>query len=154
MAAAFLAGYGDATRAAYGRDLRAWGAFLAAHGVAPFDARRVHVDAFCREAEAAGVAPSTLARRLTAMAGFYAYAGDEGLTARNPVARVRRPRVSDESPPLGLDRSEIRVREEQIKLDGLIGGSGCVRATGTRRRRPPHERGGRGVVAGIGRARG
>src|SRR4051812_13827000 len=85
-AAAFLAGYGPATREAYARDLRRWGRWLAAGGVGVLDAHRVHVDGWCREAEAAGAAPATVARRLAALAGFYAYAADEGLIARSPVA--------------------------------------------------------------------
>lgn len=87
----------------------AGGRWLSAGGVGVLDAHRVHVDAFAREAEAAAVAPATLARRLTAMAGFYGYAVDEGLIARSPVARVRRPKVSDESPRLGFDRDELRA---------------------------------------------
>lgn len=107
LAAAFLAGYGPATRDAYARDLRSWGDYLAALGVDVLDARRVHVDAFCRMAEGWGAAPATVARRLAALSGFYCYAVDEGLVDRSPVQRVRLPRVSEESPRLGLDRAEI-----------------------------------------------
>lgn len=107
VAAAFLAGYGPATREAYARDLRHWEEFLTRIGLVAFQAHRVHVDAYAREAEEAGIAPATLARRLAALSGFYAYAVDEGLMERSPIARVRRPRVSEESPRLGLDRSEM-----------------------------------------------
>lgn len=108
LATAFLAGYKRPTREAYARDLRAWGAFLARLGLDALDARRVHVDAFVREAEEVGVAPSTIARRLSALSGFYAYAL-EGAIDRSPVSRVRRPRVSDESPRLGVDRDGLRA---------------------------------------------
>jgi len=118
VAAAFLAGYGKATRDAYGRDLRAWGAFLGSLGVEPLQAHRVHVEAFCRGCEADGVAPSTLARRLTAISGFYAYGLDEGLVDRSPVARVRRPKVSDESARPGLDRLELRSLLCAAEADG------------------------------------
>jgi len=107
LAAAFLAGYAPGTRDAYARDLRSWGAYLDGLGVGIFDARRVHVDAYCRAAEESGTAPATVARRLATLSGFYAYATDEELIDRSPVQRVRRPRVSDESPRLGLDRGEI-----------------------------------------------
>jgi integrase/recombinase XerD len=107
LAAAFLAGYGPATRTAYARDLRCWGDFLAAAGVGVFDAHRVHVDAWISAAEN-GVAPATVARRLATLSGFYAYALDEGLIARSPVVRVRRPKLADESPRFGLDRDEMR----------------------------------------------
>jgi site-specific recombinase XerD len=109
LAAAFLAGYGPATREAYARDLRAWGDYLAGLGVEVLAAHRVHVDAFVRQAEDADVAPATIARRLSALSGFYAYALDEGLIARSPAAQVRRPRVSDESPRLGVDRAGLRA---------------------------------------------
>lgn len=107
LAAAFLVGYGEATREAYGRDLRTWGAWLRRQGLAPLDAHRAHVELFARGMEAEGLSPATVARRLSALAGFYEYAVDEDLIARSPVARVRRPRVSDESPRLGLDKEEI-----------------------------------------------
>jgi site-specific recombinase XerD len=89
LAAAFLAGYGTSTREAYARDLRDWGWFLAAHDVDVMEAHRVHVDAFVRDGEREGLGRATLARRLSALSGFYAYALDEGLIARSPVARVR-----------------------------------------------------------------
>lgn len=44
---------------------------------------------------------------LSTLSGFYGYAAGEELIARNPVARVRRPRVADESPRFGLDREEV-----------------------------------------------
>jgi integrase/recombinase XerD len=110
LAAAFLTGYGPATRECYGRDLRDFGRFLTSHagGVDPLDVRRAHVDLYVRMQEEAGVAPATLARRLSALSGFYAYALDEELIARSPVTRVRRPRVPDESPRLGVDRDGVR----------------------------------------------
>lgn len=109
VAAAFLAGYGPATRAAYARDLRVWGDYLAGLDVEVLAAHRVHVDAFARQAEEDGVSPATLARRLSALSGFYAYALDEGLIERSPVARVRRPHVSEESLRLGVDRAGMRA---------------------------------------------
>lgn len=104
IAAAWLLGYSESTRRAYAGDLRSWAAWLAQTDVAPLDARRIHVDAYVRELEASGASPATIARRLSALAGFYGYALDEGALQRSPVARVRRPKVADESPRLGIDR--------------------------------------------------
>jgi integrase/recombinase XerD len=118
LAAAFLAGYGPSTREAYARDLRTWGEYLAGLGVEVVAAHRAHVDAFVRQGEDAGVAPATLARRLSALAGFYSYALDEGLIERSPVTRVRRPRVSDESPRLGVDRAGMRALLEAAQASG------------------------------------
>lgn len=107
VAVAYLAGFKKATRDAYTRDLRRWSAHLTSVGVAPLDAHRVHVDSFVREIEAHGSSPATIARRLSALAGYYDYALSEGLIARSPIARVRRPRTTDVSPRLGLDRDQV-----------------------------------------------
>lgn len=107
VAAAFLAAYREPTRQAYRRDLAAWATWLEDLEVEPLAATRVHVDAFVRALEERGSAPATIARRLAAVAGFYAYAIDERLITANPVARVRRPRVDDESPRLGLAKEEV-----------------------------------------------
>jgi len=107
LALAFLAGYHGHTRAAYRRDLEGWWCWCAAHDLAVLEVARVHVELYARELEAAGRARSTVARRLAALAGFYRDAVDEGALARSPVAHVRRPRVDDDSPTLGLDRGEL-----------------------------------------------
>jgi site-specific recombinase XerD len=115
IAQAFLAGYGPSTREAYARDLRAWGTFLESVSVDALNARRVHVDAFIRQSEEAGTAPATLARRLSALGGYYSYALDEGVIDRSPVTRVRRPRLSDESSRLGVDREGLRALLESAE---------------------------------------
>jgi integrase/recombinase XerD len=107
VAGAWLLGYSGHTRAAYRRDLAAWAAWLGARGLHPWQAQRVHVEAYARELEDGGLARSTVARRLSALAGFYRYALDEDLIERSPLAHIRRPRVDDESPTLGLDRDEL-----------------------------------------------
>lgn len=109
VAAAWLLGYSGATRNAYAADLRCWGSWLAAINVEPLQAHRAHVDAYARSLEEQGRSRSTVARRLAALSGFYAYAADEGLIGRSPVTRVRRPKVSDHSPRLGLDQDELRA---------------------------------------------
>ena len=109
VAAAWLLGYSGATRDAYAADLRCWGSFLTTLGLEPLEAHRAHVDAYARWLEQEGRARSTIARRLAALSGFYAYAVDEGLIGRSPVTRVRRPKVDDHSPRLGLDQAELRA---------------------------------------------
>jgi integrase/recombinase XerD len=110
LLAAFLVGYEGHTRTAYARDLADWLAFCDRHGVDPLTAHRAHVDAYARElAEVQGRARSTVARRLSALTGFYGYALDEGLIDRSPLAGVRRPKVADDSQTTGLDRDELRA---------------------------------------------
>jgi integrase/recombinase XerD len=109
LAVAFLAGYTGHTRDAYRRDLADWWHWCAAHDLAVLEAARVHVELYARELEAVGRAPSTVARHLAALAGFYQYAVGEGVLVRSPVAHVRRPKVADDSQTTGLDRDQLRA---------------------------------------------
>jgi integrase/recombinase XerD len=110
LLAAFLVGYEGYTRTAYAQDLTDWLAFCSRHGIEPLAAHRAHVDAYARHlTEVQGRARSTVARRLSALAGFYGYALDEGLIERSPVAGVRRPKVADDSQTTGLDRDQLRA---------------------------------------------
>jgi integrase/recombinase XerD len=108
LAQAFLAGYTGRTRESYATDLKQWGAWCAEHDVEVLEAARAHVQVYARQLEEAGRAPSTIGRKLSAIGGFYAYCVVEGELAKSPVAHVRRPKVSDESPRFGLDRDELR----------------------------------------------
>ena len=108
LVAAWLLGYDSArTRRAYARDLADWLAFCRQYGLEPLGALRAHVDAYARElGEVRDQSPATVARRLSALASFYAYAVGEGILARSPVAHVRRPKVAADSPSTGFDREE------------------------------------------------
>jgi integrase/recombinase XerD len=117
-AAAFLLGYKGHTRAEYIRDLRDFGSWCANFGISPLGASRAHVEAYVRALEADGRSPSTVARRLSTLAGYFRYATAEGLLDRSPMQHVRRPRVQDESPTLGLDREEARAFLAAAELAG------------------------------------
>jgi site-specific recombinase XerD len=106
VAQAWLLGYTGHTRAAYEADLRSWSEWLAEHDVHAWAAQRAHVEAYTRELEGR-LARSTIARRVSAIAGFYRYAVEEGVLERSPTAHVRRPKVDGDSPTLGLDRDEV-----------------------------------------------
>ena len=109
LAAAWLIGYSPKTRAAYLADLKDFAAFCREHELDPLSVHRSHVDAYKATLEERGLAPATIARRLSALSGFYEYAVDEELIARSPVARVKRPKVGNDSPTLGLDSAELAV---------------------------------------------
>ena len=51
--------------------------------------------------------PSTIARKLSALSSFYSYCVVEGLLTASPVAHLKRPKVSEDSPTLGPDREEL-----------------------------------------------
>jgi len=118
LVAAFLLGYSGQTRDAYRRDLATWFSFCAAHGVDPLVAGRAHVDAYARqESEVEGRTPATVARRLSALSGFYKYAVAEEAIARNPIASVKRPKVGTDTVSTGLDRSELSALAAAAKSD-------------------------------------
>jgi site-specific recombinase XerD len=106
VALAFLASYSGRTQAAYAADLRDYWTFCEANRLDVLAATRAHVTLYARALEEAGRARSTVARKLSTVAGLYRYALEEGVIDCSPVAHVRRPRVPDESPTLGLDRAE------------------------------------------------
>jgi integrase/recombinase XerD len=93
----------------YWRSLRDWARWCAERDLDVLAAERVHVERWMRELEELGRRPSTRTGHLSALSGFYAEALDQGAVLRNPAARVRRPRVSHDSPRLGLDRDEARA---------------------------------------------
>lgn len=110
---AFLVGYPPVTARAYLVDLKAWGAACADMGTHPFDARRHHVDVWVRRLAAdplprtgRPMAPTSIARRLSAVSAFYGYGIGVEVLDFSPVANVRRPKVSDESTTVGLSATE------------------------------------------------
>lgn len=119
-AAGFLAGYRGATLTSYKHDLRVWWQFCEDHAIPVLEARRHHIELFTRHMETAQwvrggkhrthtahYQPGTIARRVSTICAFYAYAHAEEYTHRNPGANVRRVKVPQESTTLGLDRSEL-----------------------------------------------
>ena len=105
----FLLGYDKAhTRSAYHSDLRCFSSWCARIGIDPLAAKRAHLDGYARSLEVEGLASSSVARRLSVMSGLFRYAFEEGYVDRNPAVHVRRPRVGDDSPTLGLDLVEAR----------------------------------------------
>jgi integrase/recombinase XerD len=115
LAAAFLVGYPDSTAKAYLGDLKAWAAECESKRVHPFAARRHHVDAWVKAlardpqpATGRPAAAATIARRLSCLSKFYDYGMREvELIEHCPVANVRRPKVSEDSPTIGLSAAEL-----------------------------------------------
>src|SRR5664279_1180248 len=115
LAAAFLVGYQGNSRSAYFGDLRAWHTWCAERGVHPLAVERHHIDTWItyltempqpRTGRPASLA--TIARRLSRLSKCYESAvRDAELLDVSPMARVRRPRVDDDSATVGLDRDEL-----------------------------------------------
>ena len=116
----FLLGYDNArTRSAYQSDLRLFASWCAQTGTEPLTVQRAHLDLYARSLEAEGLAPSSVARRLSVLTGLFRYASEEGYISRNPATNVRRPRVSEDSPTLGLDLGEARRFLDAAEAAGL-----------------------------------
>ena len=118
-AAGFLAGYSGTTRVGYTVDLRGYWTWCEQNNLHVFDARRPHIELYVRSLEDKGYARSTIGRRLSTVASFYRWCTDEELLGRNPAANVRRPKISQESTTLGLDRQELG---QFLVEAGLAGG--------------------------------
>lgn len=99
---AFLDGKDPKTIAAYGATLRAFVAWLATMpGGAPFRVELVTsaaIRGYLESLKAAGRAPRTQAKAITALQRFCRWAQEEGLLRRNPVAQIERPTVSTLAP--------------------------------------------------------
>ncbi|HXX89161.1 MAG TPA: site-specific integrase [Acidimicrobiales bacterium] len=105
--AGYLARYPETTRRSYASDLRQFFAWCDSVGLRAFDVRRAHLELWARAMEGRGLASSTIGRRLSTVAGFYAIAVVDGLIEHSPAEHVRRPRIDAESTTLGLDRTEL-----------------------------------------------
>lgn len=92
-AGAFLATFSSpGTRGTYSTGLRQWFAHCDRYGVDVFEVRRPVVDVWLRHLEDRGLAPNTIATRLTPVKSFYGWCYDEELVDGNPAGRVKGPR--------------------------------------------------------------
>jgi len=117
---AWLAGKrSENTRRAYARDLGilpagrssrapSWLSWCAAAGIDPVtEATEDHVTMYARALDAARLSPASAARKLSAVAGWYAWLVRRGRIPANPAADVERPAVDpDASTTPGLTRDQ------------------------------------------------
>jgi integrase/recombinase XerC len=82
----------DHTRAAYARDLAQLDAFVTADGVALATLPPALVRRYAARLHARGLAPTSIARTLSAWRSFFRWLGARGDAAANPVSGVRAPR--------------------------------------------------------------
>jgi integrase/recombinase XerD len=124
LARRFLLSYAGHTRAAYGRDLADWFGWCAALEIDPLAANRAMVDGYARHLETRR-SPATIARRLSAIAGFYRYGVAEDVLSASPAEHIKRPKTSNDSQTLGMDRGEARAflaaaREHSSRAAALV----------------------------------
>jgi site-specific recombinase XerD len=108
--AAYLARFKGQSRVHTESDLRAFLDWCERQGLDPLESRRPHIELYLRwMQEVAGYKPSTVSRRLSVVAGFYRTCVIDGLLEHSPADYVRRPRVSTESPTLGLNHLQFEA---------------------------------------------
>lgn len=106
--AGFLAGYGGSTRIGHARELMLWQRWLNDKNIDILDVRRVHLELYARELEEVLMRKrSTVAHKLSVIAGFYRWCAIEGVLEKDPVAHVRRPKVEYMTTRQYLDRMEM-----------------------------------------------
>jgi site-specific recombinase XerD len=108
--AAYLARFKGQSRVHSESDLRAFLTWLRERGLDPLQTKRPHIELYLRwMQEVSDYKPSTVSRRLSVVAGFYRTCVVDGVLEHSPADYVRRPRVSTESPTLGLNHLQFEA---------------------------------------------
>ncbi|MBH0774690.1 tyrosine-type recombinase/integrase [Nocardia bovistercoris] len=109
-ASAYLARYTGSSRIHCRSDLRIYFAWCAERDLAPLATERAQVEQYVRwMQEVRRFAPATVARRMAVVTGFYRTCVIDGVIDHSPADYVRRPRVSNESPTLGLSHLQFEA---------------------------------------------
>ncbi len=96
----------DATRRAYFQDIAKYLSWCQADGLDPRRVKRASIDQY-RKACLGGLANASVARRLSTVSSWYEYQLTLDLVDRNPVKKIKRPKVEhDLSPTVGLSSAE------------------------------------------------
>jgi integrase/recombinase XerD len=107
---AYLGRFKGCSREHTGSDLRVYLAWCTEHDVAPLAAQRVDLERYIRwMQETRRFKPSTVARRISVLAGFYRTCVIDGVLEHSPIEHVRRPIVSADSPTLGLTHLQFEA---------------------------------------------
>jgi integrase/recombinase XerD len=113
------------TRDAYAADLASWLTFCAGIGVDPLAAGIHHADAYLRLLAESGdprsgrrLAPASIARRTSALHGFYRYAARQHAVTGSPFTDAERPRPDDEHATTRLSTAERRNLRAAARADG------------------------------------
>jgi site-specific recombinase XerD len=118
--ARFLHARGKSTARAYATDLADFFKHCIQVGIAPLAATRAEVEFYVETLTGArGLMPATVARRLSALSGYFRRALEDDLLTRSPMAGVERPKVPSDSPKLGLSRQELLTLMEGAQAYGL-----------------------------------
>lgn len=107
----FLRRYTNAgTRSEYRRDLETFFSYIRQQGVDPLAAGIEHLEDYLNWLQTdRGLAPATVARRISTVSGFYKQAVKEELLHRSPAANLEAPKVRASRRRTGLTREELNL---------------------------------------------
>jgi len=109
------------TVVAYRRDLETYASFLEKRGVTSVGAvSRDDITAFIASLRSAGLAPSTVERKVSSVKGFHKFCVREGITENHPTARVPLPKVPERLPDV-VSLDEVDRLLAQPFPDGPLG---------------------------------
>jgi integrase/recombinase XerD len=109
-ASAYLGRYTGTSRTHYESDLRLFFTWCAERELAPLTLGRAQVELYVRwMQEIRRFKPSTVSRRMAVVTGFYRTCVIDAVLAHSPAEYVRRPRVPNESPVLGLSHLQFEA---------------------------------------------
>lgn len=125
------------TRDSYLRDLSEFASWLESNNAGDLlTVTRAHLDLYARSMEEAtrfdyavagpavrkpAYSPATRARKLAALSSFYAFLCERGDLSVNPVANVRRPKLPNYSPRLGLNLDTAPKVIAAVEESGVVG---------------------------------
>jgi integrase/recombinase XerD len=109
-ASAYLGRYTGTSRMHSESDLRLFFTWCAERELAPLTLGRAHIELYVRwMQEIRRFKPSTVSRRMAVVTGFYRTCVIDAVLAHSPAEYVRRPRVPNESPVLGLSHLQFEA---------------------------------------------
>ena len=127
-AAAYLGRFKGLSRRHSASDLTVFLTWCASHGLDPLGAGRADLERYVRWVqETRAFKPSTVARRVSVVAGFYRTAVIDDLLDHSPAEHLRRPRVPPDSPTVSHGGVVCRPRSRAAKGPAQLpgGGMGC-----------------------------
>ncbi|WP_405166548.1 tyrosine-type recombinase/integrase [Nocardia sp. NBC_01499] len=108
--AVYLARFTGSSRIHCGSDLRLYFCWCTEHNLLPLLVVRAEIERYVRwMQEIRRFKPSTVARRTAVVTGFYRTCVIDGVIEHSPAEYVRRPRVPNESPTLGLSHLQFEA---------------------------------------------
>jgi integrase/recombinase XerD len=114
-------GAAENTRAAYERDLTAYGAFLAARGKGARSAEGRDVSDYLSDLAAQGMKATTAARKLSALRQFHRFLFAEGFATGDPTADIDPPRKGRPLPKLLSEAEVDQLLDAARALEGPEG---------------------------------